>query len=234
MHDPCEAPFLYKGPACRQSGLHLLTLAGATLHVPKQADARSARLALREAVAERFEDWGWHVLRHPGGGRSCAFADGAPCPPVSISYSGHVALILVSSDWRPVGIDIEIMSIKRARRFAIRLGELGFGDLDADEALTAFVRAEAWAKADGSGFRFGPCAALWRLRRSRRSGPRPDCRRIIDLVARPALHQDSEHVLTNAYLKIALCQDINAGLPSLFVTPRDSALHPISLGFVAN
>ena len=201
-----------RAPACPQSGLHVIRLGTCSDLTPRRD--REKRLVLQSAVDARLEAWGWRWVRLPKGGRSCALPDGSPCPPISISYSGHTAVILVSSDWRAVGVDIEIMTRHRAIRLAGRLADLGIMTEVSDpaNALAVFARAEAWAKADGVGFLFGPRAALWRLGHSHIPGLRPGGQRVLD-VSPPSGALCASRESPDFCARLAVCQDMHAEDP---------------------
>ncbi|MCX7560549.1 hypothetical protein OS190_13310 [Sulfitobacter sp. F26204] len=131
----------------QSGGLHLI-------YDAQSGHRPSARRRLVGAVERTFEKFGWQSLRLPSGKRLCAALDGSPVPPVSISYSGPFALIAVSSDWRSIGVDLELTRTSRLMRYDIIEAE--YLDQRSPDPMATFVRAEAWAKALEYGFAFGP------------------------------------------------------------------------------
>jgi hypothetical protein len=176
-------------------GLHLI--------YDKQIGHRpTARKRLRGAVERTFEKFGWQTLRLPNGKRLCAALDGGPVPPVSISYSGPFALIAISSDWRSVGVDLELAPRNRLRRY--EMIEAEYLDKRSADPMTTFVRAEAWAKALDYGFVFGPA---FFFKGSVEAGERDGGKRVDDLDLGPLdLNFDEQ-----AYrLQAAVCVDVAA------------------------
>lgn len=164
----------------------------------------TARKRLRGAIERTFEKFGWQSIRLPNGKRLCAALDGGPVPPVSISYSGPFALIAVSSDWRSIGVDIELAPRNRLGRYDMIESE--YLDHRSDDPMATFVRAEAWAKALDYGFSFGPS---FFFRGSTEAGNRDGGKRVDDLDLGPLdLELDFDG---QAYrLQAAVCVDLAA------------------------
>ncbi len=176
-------------------GLHLI-------YDPQTGHRPSARKRLVGAVERTFEKFGWQSLRLPSGKRLCAALDGSPVPPVSISYSGPFALIAVSSDWRSVGVDIELASHNRLMRYGVIEAE--YLDHRSPDPMATFVRAEAWAKALDYGFAFGPA---FFFKGSTEPGARDGGKRVDDLDLGPLdLNFDGQPYR----LQAAACVDIAA------------------------
>jgi hypothetical protein len=190
------------------SGLHILIADEAC------DDAREKRKLLRHGVEELFSSWNWQSLRSAHGHRICCMEGGRPAPPVSVSYSGAVALLLVSNDWHSVGVDIEITTPGRRRYFRIIEGLCGNAPAD---PLASFVRAEAWAKATGHGFSFG---ASFFLGSCGEAGQRYDGRIVYDLDLRYHL---PKYVTSGRLVAAAFCIDASAPLPSIHPYRRISA-----------
>lgn len=192
LHDPS---LLLERAAQEASGFHVIYDAE-TGHRP------TARKRLRGAVETLFERMGWQSLRLPSGKRLCAALDGSPVPPVSISYSGPLALVAISPDWRNIGVDIELCFRNRLYRYD-RIESEYLNARSADPMAT-FVRAEAWAKAMEYGFAFGPD---FFFRGSTLPGPRDGGKRVDDLDM-SFLAEDLD--LTGLRIQAAACLDIAA------------------------
>lgn len=134
------------------------------------------RARLRAAIEEMFKRFNWQSLRTPNGKRLCAGAGGEPVPPISISYSGPVAILAVSPDWRGIGVDVEIAAKNRLDKY--RKIEAGYVPQSSPDPMATFVRAEAWAKALDYGFAFGPA---FFLRGSAEAGGRDGGKRVYDI-----------------------------------------------------
>jgi hypothetical protein len=152
------------------AGLHLIWASrGPT-------DWRALRQVLRMGIDGLIASWQWRARRQASGRRVCLRHDGTRAPPISIAYSHIVAMLLVSNDGRKVGVDLEISRVQRLRRYA--LISQTFTGWRPDNAMSVFVRAEAWAKA--TDYQFVRNAGTF-LRRSWNAGLREDGRFVSDV-----------------------------------------------------
>jgi hypothetical protein len=134
------------------------------------------RARLRAAVDNLFKRQNWQTLKTPNGKRLCAGANGEPVPPISISYSGPMAIVAISPDWRNIGVDIEVTPKARVNKYSCI--EAGYVSWSSPDPMATFVRAEAWAKALDYGFAFGPS---FFLRGSANAGERDGGKRVDDI-----------------------------------------------------
>ncbi len=169
---------------------------------PNTGYRSSARKRLRDAVEGFLAGLGWQSLRLPSGRRIAAALDGSPVPPISISYSGPLALVAISPDWRPVGVDLELCETGRTYRYD-RI-ESEYLDRRSPDPMATFVRAEAWSKALDYGFAFGPG---YFFRGSTEAGPRDGGKRVDDLDLRFLL---PELDVGPVRVQAAVCCDITA------------------------
>lgn len=185
------------------AGLHVLIAPDSVTN----GHRRVRRSALRGGIDGLIHSWGWQSQCGVDGRRLCCMQGGAPAPPVSVSYSGQVALLFVSADWRSVGIDIEVTAAHRRDRYA-RIAK-AYTCREPADAMATFVRAEAWAKANDCGFRFG---ASYFLSESGRNGYRRDGRVVREIDLRNVLPR---FVTEDAACAAAFCADAQAMTPAI-------------------
>jgi hypothetical protein len=114
-------------------------------------DRSTRRRDLRAAIDGMLAERGWASEWCGCGRRRCyRRSDDAPAPPVSVSYSGPVAVALLGTSGCSVGVDVEAYTPCRAARYGRIVSAVL--DREFEHPAAAFVRAEAWAKARACGF----------------------------------------------------------------------------------
>ena len=161
-------------------------------------NSREQRRQLKIGIDTLIASWNWQQYKTDRG-RLCCLKGTQPAPPVSVIYSGPVALILVSNDWRNVGVDIEISAAHRFARYQ-RIAKT-LGSQSDHNSMKVLVRAEAWAKATACGFTFG---AHYFFANSHLIGHRYDGRVVWDVDLQTIL---PEPLLKGRLAAVAACAD---------------------------